>query len=172
MEKQISKFWSDRSCGVIAACNTLYYMLEPETPSISKEDFIQRALVLYKFITPRVYGIPTVGVMRRGVERYAKTKKLHITSNSLVNPKELIETIDYIKNGLKKNAPIMMLTWNTKMHNLRYHWVTVTGYYMTRGNKHYVTISNYGKKEMVSINEWVEEKSIYKGLLYFILKKD
>lgn len=166
-EKQISKFWSDRACGVIAACNIFYYMSKPAEAEITKKDFVDQAVLLYKFITPRVYGIPTVGVMKRGVRRYAKTQGMDVISYSLVKPKDLMETTEFIKGGLTKNSPILMLTWNTKLPNLIYHWVTITGYYMESNNKHYITISNYGIRETISLDQWVQEKSIYKGLLYF-----
>lgn len=167
---QISKFWSDRSCGVVAASNTLYYMTRLEHSRITKEEFVASALQLYKFITPRIYGIPTVGVMARGLEKHVKTRKIKIEQYPLTRPTNLLETAEYIKNGLNKDCPIMMVTWNTRISNLIYHWVTITGYYMTEAGEHYVTVSNYGEKEIINIDQWIREPSIYKGLLYFVIK--
>lgn len=62
----------------------------------------------------------------------------------------------------------MMVTWNSRIANLAYHWVTITGYYVTNQGKHYIVTSNWGKEEEFSLDEWYEEKSLYKGLLYFL----
>lgn len=138
--------------------------------AVTKENFVDQALLLYKFIHPRVYGIPTLGVMIKGLNQYARSKKIKIVTYPLVKPRHILETVAYIKKGLSQDAPIMMLTWNTQIPHLKYHWVTITGYYMGVDGNHYVVISNYGKKEIININQWVKEKSIYKGLLYFIIQ--
>lgn len=171
----VSKFWSDRSCGVIAACNTLFYMArnnphnKNSNPAIiTKENFLDLALYLYKFIKPRIYGIPTVATMIKGLNRYAGSMNFDITPFLLVNPKTLIGTVEYIKHGLKRNFPIMMVTWNSKIKNLSYHWVTITGYYCTRSGEHFIITSNWGKEEVFSLDEWFADRSLYKGLLYFL----
>ena len=126
------------------------------------------ALYLYKFIKPNIYGIPTVSTMIKGLKNYAESMNFEITPFLLVNPTTLMGTVEYIKHGLKRNFPIMMVTWNSRIANLAYHWVTITGYYVTNQGKHYIVTSNWGKEEEFSLDEWYEEKSLYKGLLYFL----
>lgn len=171
----VSKFWSDRSCGVIAACNTLFYMArnnphnKNSNPSIiTKENFLDMALYLYNFIKPQIYGIPTVCLMIKGLKKYANSMNFDITPFLLVNPTSKSGTVEYIKHGLKRNFPIMMVTWNTKVKNLAYHWVTITGYYCTKSGEHYIITSNWGKEEVFSLDQWFDNKSLYKGLMYFL----
>lgn len=168
----VSKFWSDRSCGVIAACNTLFYMsrknqLNDEQSNITNENFMDLALYLYKYLKPKMYGIPTVPVMINGLNKYAESMNFEINPFLLVNPSTKLGTVEYIKHALKRNYPIMMLTWNSKINNLKYHWVTITGYYCTKAGEHYIVTSNWGKQEVFSLDQWFDEKSLYKGLLYF-----
>lgn len=171
----VSKFWSNRSCGVIAASNTLFYMArnnphnKNKNPSIiSKENYLDLALYLYKFIRPRIFGVPTVATMIRGLKSYGEVMNIGITPFLLVNPKSIRATAEYIKHGLRRNFPIMMVTWNSKIDNLEYHWVTITGYYVTKSGEHFIVTSNWGRQEVFSLDRWVEEKSVYKGLLYFL----
>lgn len=168
---QISKFWADRSCGVIAASNVLYHMSEIEQRPITKKDYITFATSVYRSIRPRVYGIPTVSMMKRRLGKLANANNVKLTTYSLINPTNTRETVDYIKEGLRQNCPIMLVTWKTHIHDLVYHWVNITGYYKTLDNKHYAVLSNYGKRDVISIDQWVEEWSIYKGLLYFTQNK-
>lgn len=171
----VSKFWSNRSCGVIAASNTLFYMArnnphnKNKNPSIiSKENYLDLALYLYKFIKPRVFGIPTVATMIRGLKSYGEVMNIGITPFLLVNPKSIRGTAEYIKHGLRRNFPIMLVTWNSKIKNMEYHWITITGYYVTKSGEHFIVTSNWGRQEIFSLDKWVEEKSVYKGLLYFL----
>lgn len=174
-EGYVSRFWSNKSCGVIAAANTLFYMARNNphnknlNPSIiTKENYLDLALYLYKFIKPNIYGLPTIPIMIKGLNNYAESMNFEITPFLLVNPTTLMGTVEYIKHGLKRNFPIMMVTWNSKIENLAYHWVTITGYYHTRSGEHFIVTSNWGKKEIFSLDEWFQAKSLYKGLLYFL----
>lgn len=178
-EGHISKFWSNRACGLISATNIFYYMgayhkgsISPKKINISKENFIDFALYLYKFIKPRIYGIPTIPIMIKGMNNYAKTMGIELTPFLLINPLTKSETIEYIKDGLRKNYPIMMLTWNTNQRNLKYHWVTITGYYKDIEEKNYILTSNWAKKENFSLDEWFDDKSLYKGLVYFTVSNN
>lgn len=173
-EGYISKYWSNRSCGVIAASNTLLYMSRfanriegSKEYTITKEGFVDFALYLYKFIRPRFYGIPTVAVMINGIKKYAKKMNFEIVPFILENPNTKLEVIRYIKRGLSRNYPIMMVTWNTSIKDLKNHWVTITGYYSTKSGDHYILTSNWGKEEVFSLDQWLDEKSFYKGLVYF-----
>lgn len=180
-EKYTSKFRADRSCGVVAASNIFQYMSKnnkkadnnQENHNISIENFLEYSMEIYKYIKPRIYGIPTVNVMKRGLKRYANSINHEIKTSELINSSNIWETIDFIKGAMEKDIPIMMITWNTKIKNLVYHWVTITGYYKTISGENFIITSNWGKKEVFSLDRWLESKSFYKGLLYFqILDKN
>lgn len=168
LENHISIFQSDRSCGVIAATNTFLYMIrDNKSINISKKSFLEQALDIYKYITPRFYGIPTISTMARGLKGYYRSINLEIKTSQLINPSKTLETIQFIKKALANNSPILMITWNTKIPNLKNHWVTITGYYRTTLGEHFVVTSNWGRKEVFSLDNWIKDKSLYKGMLYY-----
>lgn len=169
-----SKFWADRSCGVVAAANVSYYLFKSVNieafyryPSKSKTDYSSHINDIYKFIKPFFYGVPTISKMARGFTKYAKSRDVDVRPVYLNLDWNLNNIIDYIKMGLSDNNPVMMLTWNTKVKNLKYHWVTITGYIKTKSNKHYVVTSNWGRMEVFSLDDWVKKYSVYKGSIYF-----
>lgn len=175
--KYISKFRSNRSCGAVVASNVFHHMakdnkkikLVGDPSNLSKKEFLEYTMLVYKFIKPRFYGIPTVNLMKKRLERFTESIKLEIKFHQLINPSNKLKTINFIKKAMKKNIPIMMLTLNTKTENLKYHWVTITGYYKIASGENFIVTSNWGKKEVFSLDKWLNNKSLYKGLLYFEL---
>lgn len=174
-ENYISKFKADRSCGVIAASNVFHYMsrdnynikTDQEDGNVSKDNFLFYSMGIYKFIRPRIYGIPTVYIMDKGLKKFAKSVNLEMKSYKLINPSNKLETIQFIKKAMVSNRPVMMITWNTKVENLKNHWVTITGYYKNVLGENFVVTSNWASKEVFSLNKWLDNKSFYKALLYF-----
>ena len=135
--------------------------------NISKDNFLAYSMEIYKFIKPKFYGIPTVSVMKKGLKRFAKSINLEFKSYELINPSNAFQTVQFIKRAMTKNKPVMMITWNTNTKNLKNHWVTITGYYKDLSGENFVVTSNWGRKEVFSIDKWLEDRSVYKGLLYF-----
>lgn len=169
------KFWADRSCGVTAAANALVHMATYKKrmqglyiyPSLSKSDFINFANDIYGYAKPTVVGIPTLGKLKKGLRLFAKSRGINLESKSMNMPKNINIAIEFIKEGLMMDSPVLMLTWNTKIKNLNYHWVTITGYIKTMDGESYVITSNWGGKEIFSLDEWISERSFNKGLIYF-----
>jgi len=169
-EKHISEFWANRSCGLVAVSNTLCYMSRQQYPALTRQSFTNATIKLYPFLKPKVYGIPTVPRIVKALKKYAASINCVLTSVPLIKPTNITTVVTYLKNALKQDYPILMLTLNTKTKGLKYHWVTITGYYKTKLGENFIITSNYGKQETYSLDQWVEERSFYKGLLWFKLK--
>ena len=122
---------------------------------------------VYNYIKPGIYGIPTLNKLNKGLQSFASTKTFKINSRKMSRPRNIDTTIEFIKRGLKNNSPVLMLTWNTKIKNLKYHWVTITGYYKTLDGKDFIISSNWGKMQTFSLDDWIKYRSCYKGLIYF-----
>lgn len=165
-----SKFKADRSCGLIAATNTILYMLE-NNEKLDKEEYMDFVFNLSKFIKPRIYGIATIPIMVKGLNSYVKSINFNINPFLLINPSNKLRLVEYIKEALEKDSPIMMLTWNSEIRNLKYHWVTITGYNKTKDGKHYVIASNWGKRQVFNLDDWFDENLFYKGLVYFTFQE-
>lgn len=172
-EKYKKKFWADRSCGVAAAGNIGYYLTKNHKKplyyynDITIKNFTLFLNDIYKYIRPRFYGISTIGHMRRGFIKFAKSRGLSLQAETISMRSSNDSIISFIKVGLKKDYPIMMLTWNTKQAHLKYHWVTITGYFKDDGGNNFVITSNWGSREVFNFDKWLDERSFYKGLIYF-----
>jgi len=169
-KNHIPKFWANRACGLVAVSNALCYLFRDQYPSITKESYTALAMELYPFLKPKVYGIPTVGIIIKALNKYALSINHKLIPNPLINPNNITSVITYIKNALQEDYPVMMVTLNTKNKDLRYHWVTITGYYKSRSGENFIVTSNWGNKSVYNLDQWVEERSFYKGLLWFKLK--
>lgn len=174
-EKIKSKFWANRSCGIAAASNIIVHMsmykprlrsLYPYS-SLSKENFIRIMKEVFHYIKPTIIGIPTTSKMERGLKVFAKSKQIVLESRSLNMSKDIDATIRFIKQGLKMNSPVLMVTWNSKISNLKYHWVTITGYIKSVDGQNHIITSNWGEKEVFSLDNLMKDNSLYRGLIYF-----
>lgn len=171
-----SKFWANRSCGVVAAANTAYYLsVTKNIPLYDKgvlnlENFTCFIDEVYKFVKPYVCGIPTLYSMRRGFTKFTKSKGVtNLVCACHSDFKDKKKTVDFIKSALERNYPIMMLNWNSDIKRLRYHWVTVIGYFRDEFEE-YISVSNWGQIENIDINSLLADSSFYIGLIYFKLE--
>ncbi len=172
-ESMTKKFWADRSCGVVAAAHSAYYLSRyHKKPLYCYKDLSLKSFTLYlkeifKFICPRVYGIPTVYHMKRGFTKFAHSKNIKVEAYEIdvKLPKQKI--IELLKNALRDNYPVMMITWNSKNPCLRNHWITITGLYMDEDDNNFIVTSNWSERQVYNLDEWLKEKVLYKGLLYF-----
>lgn len=172
-----SKFWADRSCGVVAAANLASYKSEKlSLPSLysyesrSKEDYSKHIYDLYNFIRPAFYGVPTIKKMVKGLKKFGESRGVRFEPIYFKGKWKLDKLIDYIKRGLREDNPVLLLTWNTPLRDLRNHWVTITGLIRTKDDKYYIVTSNWGRMELYSLEDWFYHHSLYKGVIYFHVK--
>lgn len=173
-----SKFWADRSCGVVAAANLVSYKSQELKLSClypymsrSKENYSKHIYDLYKFINPAFYGVPTISNMVKGLVKFGESRGVRFQPVDFTRKWKLDYVIEYIESGLREDNPVLLLTWNTPLRDLRNHWVTITGLIKTKDGKSYILTSNWGKMELYSLDEWFNHSSLYKGLIYFRLIK-
>lgn len=169
-----SKFWADRACGVVAAANiSAYKSRELNIPSIypyktrNKVDFTSHIYDVFKFINPAFYGVPTIGNMVKGFVKFGQSRGVKLEPVYFRNKWNLENIITYIKNGLQENNPVMLVTWNTNVKDLKNHWITITGFVRTKDGKSYIVTSNWGRIATYSLDDWFKNYSLYKGLIYF-----
>lgn len=167
------KFWSNRSCGVSAAANIAYYLSKNHNKKLyisrdlNRKSFTRFLNEISKFIRPRLYGIPTIYHMKKGFINFARSKAVDVETRTIDIRSSNEKIIEFIKEGLRDDYPILMITWNTKTVHLKYHWVTITGYFKDEDGSSFIVTSNWGRREVFNIDKWLSERSIYKGLIYF-----
>lgn len=165
-----SKFWSDRSCGVTAAANVIHYITNSRNEgklSFSVPEYTELMAELYTYIKPTVFGVPTIRKIKSGFKAFAKVYKLETDSCKYKGKWDVEQVWEYIKKAIEYDCPVFMITWNTKIRNLKNHWVTITGIIKTKSGKRYIITSNWGKMELFDLEQWVISFSLNKGLLYF-----
>lgn len=172
-EKIRTKFFANRACGVVAAGNVAYYLTQNHNKklydhgSLNIKNFTRHLNDISNFIRPRIYGIPTVYKMKKGFISFAKSKNIDIEAKTIKMNKPKGEIIEFIKNALREDYPLMMVTWNSETRRLKNHWITITGYSIDKNGNSFIKTSNWGRCESFSLDKWLDSRSLYKGLVYF-----
>lgn len=184
LDEGVSKFYSDRSCGVTAITNMLVYLAQnrPEkvrlfgknhnietdanAQRIKKSDYSALQKSVYNRILPAIWGVPTVTTITFRVQKFALERgvTLKVFKYSKVWTEENVKA--FIASGLNKNCPVLLLTWNSVIPDLKLHWITVTRLYETETGTKMVT-SNWGNMQTYDFNTWVNGSSLYRGVVYF-----
>ena len=175
-EQGVSQFYANRSCGVTAAANVMYYMathvsgksaLYNQTGSLTKAKFNTFQKSVYNYLNPSIIGVPTLNAMINGVVDYAESR--NVTLTPITSPASWTHSNvrNYMSAGLNAESPVLVLNWNSPIADLDWHWVTVTKLYGDNVSMYMVT-SNWGERETYDFNTWVDGSSVYKGTIYFV----
>lgn len=175
-EQGVSQFYANRSCGVTATANVMYYMathvsgksaLYNQTGSLTKSKFNAFQRSVYDYLNPSVIGVPTLNAMINGMVDYAESR--NVTLTPITSPASWTHSNvrNYMSAGLNAESPVLVLNWNSPIADLDWHWVTVTKLYGDNVSMYMVT-SNWGERETYDFNTWVDGNSVYKGTIYFV----
>ena len=173
-DENLSKFWADRSCGVTAAANMLYYMAKNVSgksalytkPDITKVSFSAFQRQIYDHsLSPAVYGIPGSSSMTRKVESWASYRNVSLIGRPFKGAWSVTNVRNHIIAGLNAERPVLLQTWNSPIPNLSWHWVTVTRIYKDGTDK--ILTSNWGGKAVYDFEIWCNGPGLYKSVLYF-----
>jgi len=175
-EQGVSQFYANRSCGVTAAANVMYYMathisgksaLYNQTGSLTKAKFNAFQRSVYDYLNPSIIGVPTLNSMINGVVDYAASRGVTLTPITSPASWTHSNVLNYMRTGLNAESPVLVLNWNSPIADLDWHWVTVTKIYGDNVSMYMVT-SNWGERETYDFNTWVNGSSVYKGTIYFV----
>ncbi len=173
-DEGVSIYYANRSCGVTALANALFYMSTTNSKlsvlypydSYTKDNFSKYQKTLYDIAKPKTWGVPTVQSLVKVCQKYARSKGVVLTPITYDDEWKEEKLAQFISNALNNNKPILLVTWDSIIKGLKFHWVVVTRIYGELGNIKIVT-SNWGELRMYSFTEWVNENSLYKRVLYF-----
>lgn len=171
---QLSRWTANRACGLAALGNVSLYLsrTRPECRALypfdrpDEENFTTVMKRIHRFIRPTPVGVFHVGMLSRGFQKYARHVGVHLHENKADWRWSRENVSEYIKSGLLYGSPVLMLTWNTRVQELKNHWVVITGIEAKNGTIRIVT-SNWGYKKMYNLDEWINAYSLYRGLNYF-----
>lgn len=163
----ISNFYIDRSCAVTALTNYIAYeKLASKKTSLSLEDYNRLQEKIYRYLRPRPWGVISIGLVDRAMKKFARENKLDLRAKIKSGDFTRANVLNYIREGLEANKPILILTWNSPIKDLSYHWVTLTRLYEEE-NKLKMVVSTWGEQRIYSFDEWFDGPSLYKGLIYW-----
>lgn len=170
----LTSFQANHSCAISAASNYLYYLKNKyDLASLSYKQtqlgFTHQMNELYHVMQPRYWGIPRLNRFKNGFLKYTNSLDLHLMT-SMIKKGTKEDYLSFIKQELKKDYPILMLTLFSPNKSLSYHWVTITALLDLEESPKLI-ISNWGRKESVDFHTWYDQ-SIGKGLIAFNLKQD
>lgn len=170
----IQKRMADRSCALAALGNVCLYLSRTREEyqalfpyPATEKGFAMVMRDIYGFLKPTVTGVFTLGMMQRQFEKYARSCGVSLRENNAQWKWTPPNVFEYIKSGLLYGSPVLMLTWNTSIRDLRNHWVVVTGLRLDGEQRPIILTSNWGYKKEYDLEEWVRRISLYRGLFYF-----
>lgn len=171
---QLSKWTSNRACGLAALANVSLYLSRTRPDCVSlypyetadEENFTEVMRRIHRFLKPTPAGIFHLGMLSKGFLKYARHNGVILHENQASWGWSRENVSEYIKSGLLYGSPVLLLTWNTRVRELRNHWVVITGIEAENGQIRIVT-SNWGYKKIYSLDEWIKAYSLYRGLNYF-----
>ena len=173
-DENISKFWANRSCGVTAAANMLYYItknVSGKSALYTKNDITKASFSAFQreiydhSLSPAFYGIPGYSTMKRKVENWASSRNVPLSAHQFKGVWNITNVRNYIAEGLNAERPVLLQTWYSPIPELAWHWVTVTKIYNDGTDK--ILTSNWGKKAVYDFEKWCKGSGIYKSVLYF-----
>lgn len=173
-DEGVSEFWADRACGLTAAANAMYYMSQNVSgksnlytkSNITQTSFSAYQKELYDYcFSPAIWGIPTWASMKSKVEEWADYRNVSLTGVEDTSTWNATNVRTYIANGLNSERPVLLLTWNSPVEDLNWHWVTVTRIYLDGTVK--ILTSNWAGKTEYDFTTWVNGDGLHKGVLYF-----
>jgi hypothetical protein len=170
----VSQSWVNRSCGVTAASNMMYYLSKYKSGKsklysgtwITKRIFSQHQKDVYGYVNPTIIGIPSLENMVSKVKSFALAKGVGLTDVRSSASWNETNVRNYVSAGLRSECPVLLLTYNSKIPELKYHWVTVTRLYNDGSSTKMVT-SNWSSQVIYDFSTWANMGSAYSAVIYF-----
>ena len=128
-------------CGAETACDSsLYFALHKgiegiypfDTASLTKEDYIDFAHMMEKYLWPRMTGIHKLSTYIEGYSKYLGDRgidKIHMTEFSGSEPYD--KAVETLIKQIDEGYPVPMLILNHKERSLKdyvWHWFIINGY--------------------------------------------
>lgn len=173
------EFNQDRGCGTVAASNITAHMAEYVSGcgrlygyrSLSKSNFKKHMNEMLEYVTPTIFGVPTLRYFARGVERFADDKNVDIEAYWSDEKPSFRNLSNYIKDGLRADSPVAHLQYyNPEVPSLNWHWVTITKYFRNSvaGDSH-IAVSTWGERKSFNLDA-IYDNSLGGGVIYFEIR--
>lgn len=171
-----SKWQRMAGCGPTAASSLIYYNLSNET-HLDQSYAIALMENLWEYVTPGMGGVYKCSMFTHGLQRYFDKNNISATIESIEITKNkktrmsLVDTIQFIEDGLSKNSPIAFLNLdNGDEERLdAWHWVVICGIDIHENHAQvFINIMDDGKLFAIDLDLWLKTTKRGGALVYFI----
>lgn len=154
--------------GTLEAADMLIYMSKyHEEYSCIYNDGVSYDEFVNELINFGNFKNKTVLQMNRNVKKFSasKGKKLHLMKSYW---KWNINSVyEYIKSGIFSKSPVLMVTWNNNNKNVRNRWFCIVGVKKYSTGRIEMETSNTEGEYIFDLEQWLNSRSLYKGLIYY-----
>jgi len=143
-------------CGAVTACDISIYIgqkmgkknLYPfSLKYLHKEDYIEFAMKMKKYLRPRLGGISTLKIYTDGYEKYLKdVNETNIDIKEFSGEESVEAAKDMILRQIDNDIPIPYLLLSHKENEFKYfkwHWFLIVGYKKNE-NGFFIKVATYG----------------------------
>lgn len=167
-------------CGPSTAANILFYLFRrseeraPDTPPISKRDYVAHMEDVWQYVTPSTRGIPSAEMLCEGVVKYTKAKDISIALNYIDIPKSVSlrptfgDVLAFVGKALNDDTPVAFLNLNNgEIKQLdSWHWVTIISLdYEPDGSAAFADILDAGQIKRIDFATWFRSTTLGGGLV-------
>lgn len=164
-------------CGPTSASSLIYYACYNET-EMDQNKALELMEVVWNYVTPGMGGVYKRSMFTNGLKRYfskhdiqAEIESIEITKNKKTRM-SLIDTVNFIENGLSKNALVAFLNLDNGDEKKldEWHWVVISGIDVHAQHEQvFANIIDDGKLFAIDLNLWLNTTKRGGAFVYFTL---
>lgn len=172
-----SKWQRLAGCGPTAASSLIYYGLHSDQ-KLEKNKALEIMETVWDYVTPGMGGVYKRSMFTGGLQRYFDKHEIKATIESIEITKNkktrmsLIDTVNFLENGLNNNALIAFLNLdNGDEEKLdQWHWVVVSGIDVHENHSQvFINIIDDGKLFAIDLDLWLRTTKKGGAFVYFTL---
>lgn len=165
----LSKFFRDRSCVVTAFTNCFFYLYK--NGPVDFETYNKTQYEFYKRIRPKANGVPTAKSLLRRIDIINHALGLNLSyrilEGNLIKRLSLGQMISFIKEGLAKDTPVILINWLSRDVDIMSHHGLCITEMNEKDGRHEVVVSSWGRRHTFYLEDFYEQARTYTGLIYF-----
>lgn len=154
--------------GTLEAADMLIYMSKYHKEySCIRNDGISYEEFVNELSSFKNFNNKTVLQMNRNIKKFSasKGKKLHLMKSYW--KWNLNSVYEYIKSGIFSKSPVLMVTWNNNDKSVRNKWFCIIGVKKYSTGRIEIETSCTEGEYIFDLEKWLNNRSLYKGLIYY-----
>lgn len=181
-ERMNDHYGAMRGCGMVAIINQLAALAsyDPRAKALLPEsglpstidDYVKWVYEMKPYLWPTLIGIPFGFILRRGANRYAKSKGIRLKWSCLRGVKSKDKELAFIHRALANGVPVAEVLWWSPLPELRWHWISITGIQMRADDDVELICANHGRQRVYSWDLLRRPWSVYRMLQFPVIESN